>query len=163
MPQPVKLSDTLIDAARETAPVANRSLAAQIEHWAALGRAIEGALTTDQSATLKRSVQEAKSSAYGASTPAELAAALADALASALRPEFGTGLRTELARSPRAVYGTHKAYPGYLVRQDPDGALTPGRLVDRQFVPAAVSSPQSPRLRPERQPRRVAAGRKHSA
>lgn len=37
----VKLSATLVDAARADATVSNRSIDGQVEHWAWLGRAIE--------------------------------------------------------------------------------------------------------------------------
>ena len=137
MPQPVKLSDPLIDAAREAAPLAHRSLAAQIEHWAALGRAIEGNLTATQSATLTRSIQEPRPAAYAPQPPAQ---ALAEALQAALTPQLSRETSAELARSAGPIYGSHPAYPGYLVRYDPDGTLTPGRLVDREFRP--VDLPQ---------------------
>ena len=65
MPQPVKISDALIEAAREVAPLANRSLAAQVEHWAALGRSIEGSLTSDQSTALKRAVRSGELNGVG--------------------------------------------------------------------------------------------------
>lgn len=54
MPQPVKLSDPLINAARTVAPEADRSIAGQIEHWARLGRVTERVLSYDESAQLKR-------------------------------------------------------------------------------------------------------------
>lgn len=53
MPQPVKLSDALVNAARTEAPVAHRSIPGQIEHWASLGRSVEMALTQAQIFRLK--------------------------------------------------------------------------------------------------------------
>ena len=41
MPSPVKISDRLLARAREEAKGAHRSVTAQIEHWATLGRAVE--------------------------------------------------------------------------------------------------------------------------
>lgn len=78
MPQPVKLSDPLINAARAVAPVADRSIAGQIEHWARLGRVTERVLSFDESAQLKRAaidqlreaVREEEPASYGAMTPA---------------------------------------------------------------------------------------------
>lgn len=134
MPQPVKLSDALISAARETAPLAHRSLAAQVEHWASLGRAIEGSLTAGQAAALKQAVQGSAPVVSGKAA----AQSLADALGAALRPEWGAGVREALAQSPHPVYGTDKAFPGYLVRRETDGKLTPGRVVNRQFVPVTA-------------------------
>jgi len=137
MPQPVKLSDDLIDAAREAAPLAHRSLAAQVEHWAALGRAIEGSLTSEQSATLKRSaVQEPAAHPYFSAPAADPAQILAAALEHAVSPEFAAQVRASLHRQAGPKYGTHKDHPGLLVRHNADGSLTPGRMVNREFVPA---------------------------
>jgi hypothetical protein len=96
VPQPVKLSDTLINAAREAAGSADRSLAAHVEHWATLGRAIEGKLSTDQSSSLKYAVRESAPRDYG--SPATLNAALATALATALSTASRSALAIELAR-----------------------------------------------------------------
>jgi hypothetical protein len=60
MPQPVKLSDNLVNAARAAAPLAHRSLAAQVEHWAALGAPIERP-GLDQSTLLKRHQSQRRS------------------------------------------------------------------------------------------------------
>jgi hypothetical protein len=140
MPQPVKLSDTLIEAAREAAPLAHRSLAAQVEHWAALGRAIEGSLTSDQSATLKRSaVQEPAARPYSAAPARDPAQILAAALEHAVSPEFAAQVRTSLSRQTGPQYGTHKDHPGFLVRHNADGTVTPGHMVNREFVPADIT------------------------
>jgi hypothetical protein len=137
MPQPVKLSDSLIEAAREAAPLAHRSLAAQVEHWAALGRAIEGSLTSEQSAVLKRSaVREPAASPYITRPSLDPAHVLAAALEHAVSPAFADQVRTSLSRQAGPKYGTHRDYPGYLVRRNEDGTLTPGRMVNRKFVPA---------------------------
>ena len=44
---PVKLSGELVEEARHSASLLHRSLTAQIEHWAAIGRAIESQLPGD--------------------------------------------------------------------------------------------------------------------
>ena len=41
MPAPVKISDRLLARAKEEAKSTQRSVTAQIEHWATLGRAVE--------------------------------------------------------------------------------------------------------------------------
>ncbi len=149
MPQPVKLYDALIEAAREAAPLAHRSLAAQIEHWAALGRAIEGSLTSQQSATLVRSaVQEPPARPYAPAPAADPTQILTAALEHAVSPEFAAQVRASLDHQAGPKYGTHKDHPGLLVRHNADGTLTPGRMVNREFVPA------------EEAPRRQAARRR---
>ena len=44
MGMPVKLSDELVKVARKEAAAGDRSITAQIEHWAKLGRSVETAL-----------------------------------------------------------------------------------------------------------------------
>jgi hypothetical protein len=158
MPQPVKISDTLIEAAREAAPLANRSLAAQVEHWAALGRAIEGSLTADQSVTLKRAVKEPQAPPYGSSESAQaVRQRVIDAISQSLTPEFRSRMSAQVAASPFPTYGMDETYPGYLVRRDPDGTLTPGHLQGREFhpltasvVPKSAAAPASTASRPRR-------------
>jgi hypothetical protein len=41
MAQSVRINQELVDAAKSVAKVEHRSLAAQVEHWAAIGRAAE--------------------------------------------------------------------------------------------------------------------------
>jgi len=141
MPQPVKLSDSLIEAAREAAPAAHRSLAAQVEHWATLGRAIEGSLTSDESAILKGNVvREPAVRPYLREAAADPAHILAAALERAVSPEFAAQVRASLGKLNGPKYGTHPDFPGYLVRHNADGTLTPGRMVKRKFVPARGAS-----------------------
>jgi hypothetical protein len=52
----VKLSDDLALSARLEAEATDRSITAQIEHWAKLGRAVEAALKHADVLALKRSV-----------------------------------------------------------------------------------------------------------
>jgi hypothetical protein len=146
MPQPVKISDVLIAAAREAAPLANRSLAAQVEHWAALGRAIEGSLTVDQSVTLKRTIREPLAPTYGPSESVQAARQhVIDAISESLTPDFRSRMNAQIAASPHPTYGLDDTYPGTLVRRDTDGTLTPGRLEGREFrfVPRSTRASKS--------------------
>ena len=54
MGMPVKLSDELVRQAREEAKSADRSITAQIEHWAKLGRSVERALRHEEVSALKQ-------------------------------------------------------------------------------------------------------------
>lgn len=132
MPQPVKLSDPLIDAARQAAGLAHRSLAAQIEHWATLGRAIEGKLTIEQSSSLKHAVREPAPPRFH--EPHEQNQAIARALANALTSTARQDLARELAQSPAPLYSTDPAFPGTILRENPDGTRTPGNWRDGRFV-----------------------------
>ena len=48
MAKSIRISDRLYDSAASTAALMHRSLAQQIEHWAALGHAFEARTDTDQ-------------------------------------------------------------------------------------------------------------------
>src|SRR5690606_32301941 len=96
------------EAAREAAPLAHRSLAAQVEHWAALGRAIEGSLTSQQSATLMRSAVQVPSARPYSAAPA---ADPAQILTAALEQSRGAGPR---GRTGRLRAGRVR---GFLVRR----------------------------------------------
>src|SRR5438094_9951242 len=52
---PVKLSDELVESAREEAATTDRSITGQIEHWAKIGRSVETVLRHQEVQTLKRS------------------------------------------------------------------------------------------------------------
>jgi hypothetical protein len=126
MPQPVKLPDALINEAREAAEREHRSLAGQIEHWAELGRAVEADLVAPEMRAALTNASRVEPTAEGQR--------LADIFATALSDESQRTHAQELER--RIVYGTDPAFPGWLVRIDANGRRTPGRLVNREFVPA---------------------------
>lgn len=127
MPHAVKLSDTLIAEARLAADLNNRSVAGQVEHWARLGRALEHDLA---SPALREVTLQSAADAPGSGS---LAARLGEALDTALGAESRAAFAAELAS--RVRYGTDPAFPGYLVRDEPDGSRTPGRYVGRKFQP----------------------------
>jgi len=130
MPQPVKLSDELVDAARASSSEADRSIAGQIEHWATLGRAIDGLLTSEHASALKREKGAVTKSIPDVSDRMSLAAAIERAL----EPANTANLAATLKRSGRAVYETDPTLPGFLVRTNPDGSKSVGRMVNRRFV-----------------------------
>ena len=122
MPQAVKLPDRLIDDARAAAERESRSLAGQIDYWARLGQAVEGQLQDAGLRSLKEPTQPA-ADGYG----------VADAIAATLTPDWQHELAASLRTQPG--YGTDPAFPGWLVRFEPDGRKAPGRLEARRFVP----------------------------
>ena len=128
--RPVKLSDRLADAAAEVSVVADRSLAAQIEHWANLGRSVELALTG-------HAVHIIKSSAADATAFSSEEARKADVLGGlrrALSPEGqSAALGRIAARGPR--YGTDPDDPTMIIRLSPDGRKVRGRVIDGDFIP----------------------------
>lgn len=119
MPQPVKLSDALVLDARLTGDATERSIAGQIEFWAALGRSLERLLGLDQVLALKRSGQ---------------AEPLSKLLATVGSPEGQARLQRALDAKPYPHYEASPTRPGYLIRIDEDGTRTEGRFVQRTFV-----------------------------
>jgi hypothetical protein len=137
MPKPVKLSDSLYAAARDAADVSHRTLSSQIEHWATLGRAIEGQITMQQTVELVRGVREARAP-YATPLSADIAERIAATVQSIRDGSFSRAMRDQLRATGKPLYGTHPDFPGRLVRRNPDGTVTPGQLVNRKFIADAA-------------------------
>lgn len=117
MGQPVKLSDKLVLDARLIGEITERSIAGQIEFWAAVGRAIEPLLRMPEILALRKA---------GADKP--LSACLEDVDTPAGRERVAEYLRTRL-------FPHYEQKDGHLVRIDEDGTRTAGRFVNRKFQP----------------------------
>ena len=133
MGMPVKLSDDLVLSARVEAEATDRSITAQIEHWAKLGRAVEAALKHADVLALKSSNGDLAKAFPGQSKQAAVQALLERIAAATDR----SGVVEKLRARSQPVYGTDPRFPGMVVRIDPDGTRTPGRFENRRFVPAA--------------------------
>jgi hypothetical protein len=121
MSQPVKLSDEIVSDARRTAPLAQRSIAGQIEFWAHLGRAIEPYLDGARALALRQA---------GTVRP------LSECLASVDSDQGRQRVRDYLDSRPFPHYEPVADTPGLLVRIDDDGTRTVGRFVGRDFQAA---------------------------
>ena len=135
MAQPVKVGDTLIEAARAAAEENNRSMAAQIEHWALLGRAVEKTLTLGDAVALKRSEGQLDASAR---------ARIAEALSNALDPQRSAVARSAVVIRDPIRYETDPALPGLLIQRLSDGTRRVGRMVNREFVVVASAAESAP-------------------
>jgi hypothetical protein len=124
MSQPVKLSDELVLDARLVGKLAERSIAGQIEFWAALGRAVEPLLSGAKTLALRKS---------GNVQPLSVLLASADA------PEGRRRVLEFLAVQPFPHYEPAVGRPGMIVRIEADGRRTVGKFVGRQFQPATSS------------------------
>jgi hypothetical protein len=130
MPLPVKVSDELLVAARETAAKANRSTAGQIEHWAELGRAIEALVTLPDQFLLKDAAVDPTPGREHAGVRAvlgRLVAALAD------NPDRAPAL-ARIRDTGAPVYGAAPGRSDRVVQVWPDGRRVTGRFVGREFV-----------------------------
>ena len=117
MSQPVKVSDTLMLDARLTAEVAERSIAAQIEFWARLGRAIEPLLRGDKALAVRRA---------GDTRP------LSESIQSVDSPKGRRRVVEHLKTLPYPHYEPANS-PGLLVRIEANGKRAIGRFVNREF------------------------------
>lgn len=117
MSQPVKLSDNLVLDARLVAETTERSIAGQIEFWAALGRALEPLLRMPEILALRKS---------GGDKP--LSACLKEVDSCAGRERVAKYLRSR-------PFPHYEQENGHLVRIEENGSRTPGRFVSRQFQP----------------------------
>ena len=119
---PVRLSDTLMDLAREAADADTRSLTAQVEHWALIGRAVERVLSHSDLAALK-----ANPGNLAASIPDRARReAVAQAIVAAVRGVDREALRRRVLSGASAVYGVERRQPGIIKRYEP--AASPSSL-----------------------------------
>jgi len=128
MGMPVKLSDELVESAREEAANTDRSITSQIEHWVKIGRSVEKVLRHQDIKALKR-----------APTDLTLSASMRRAIEAALVRAAGETEQRALAKrlkAGRTVYQNDPAGSGMLERIDANGTRSLGRFVNRQFVPA---------------------------
>jgi ParD-like antitoxin of type II bacterial toxin-antitoxin system len=122
MSQPVKLSDSLVLDARLTAKIARRSIAGQVEFWAALGRAVEPLLRGHEALALCKA---------GAAHP------LSQCLESVDTPVGHQRVADYLKSRPFPHYEAAAGHQGLLMRIGEDGSHTLGRFVNRRFEPSA--------------------------
>ncbi len=119
MGQPVKLSDELVAEARAVVPWSERSIAGQIEYWAALGRAVDSLLHADQVIALRKS---------GATR------LLSECIADVVSAPPQQRLDAVLEKSPFPRFRSVPGHPELLRRIEADGTETIGQFVDREFV-----------------------------
>jgi hypothetical protein len=132
MGMPVKLSDELVNVARKEAAAAERSITAQIEHWAKLGQSVEAALRHEDALAVKAS--------EGKLAVAFPIPATRDAVYQLLRNvTSGDHALGEALRRGRTVYESDPSGSGAIIRIAPDGTRTRGRLEKRAFVRTVVA------------------------
>lgn len=143
MGSPVKVADELVEAAKETAPLANRSIAKQIEHWARLGRAVEQlASTTDQMA-FKAQLADPQDAAKVVQARAALKR-LVEALTDRMDRD---GARRLILETGKPVYEAVPDRLDLVSQVWPDGRRVNGRVVDQEFVAEKLTGKKASRLR----------------
>jgi len=155
MPAPVKISDRLLARAKAEAKGTHRSVTAQIEHWATLGRAVEMIAGHREVLALKRAGQDLTLPPYAG--PQEVH----DVLMRLVEDPDREAVKAEIRAGGTPIYGGDPDDPDGVIQISPDGRRTRGRFEGRTFVPvnAGVAGKPASRQR-ERPPVRIAARRR---
>ena len=132
MGTPLKVSDSLFAVAKQEAQATQRSITAQVEHWARIGRAVEAILAHQELLTLKQ-VGELLTPLYPSTSRRQEVHDLLTRIAASADREV---TRNALRASGTPVYATDPEHPGTIVQVLPDGTRTSGHLEGRRFVPA---------------------------
>ncbi len=122
---PVKLSGPLVSEARRSAKRFHRSLTGQIEHWAALGKAIEARLPGE---TLEGLLGGEKAMTIDQVSEVTERQRVADILAQFVAQSPGTNdnsLLAEIRRSGVPIYGTRTELGGEVLEMDSSGETRP--------------------------------------
>ena len=129
MPAPVKISDRLLERAKAEAKGAHRSVTAQIEHWATLGRAVEVMASHRELLALKRAGERLSVPPYG--TPQQIH----DVLTRIVNDPDREGVKADIRAAGTPIYGADPDDPEGVTQISPDGRRTRGRFEGRTFVP----------------------------
>jgi hypothetical protein len=121
-PMPVKLSGELVEEARHSATRYHRSLTGQIEHWAAIGRAVEAQLPGDAVAgLLERLGGTMRIGRVADSAQREQVMAV---LADFLRlPSSSPSWLGEMSARGIPLYGSEPGESAKIQRVNPDGSI----------------------------------------
>jgi ParD-like antitoxin of type II bacterial toxin-antitoxin system len=123
---PAKPSDELLNVAPKEAAAADRSITAQIEHWAKLGQSLEAALRHEDALAVKAS-QGKLAVAFPVPATRDAVYEFLRTVASADHARLGQTLRRG-----RTVYESDPS--GSIIRVAPNGRRTRGRLEKRAFL-----------------------------
>ena len=132
MGMPLKVSDSLYAIAKQEAQATERSITAQVEHWALIGRAVEAILAHQELLPLKQ-VGEVLTPLFPSAAQRQEVHDLLTRIAGSTDRE---PTKKALRESGAPLYATDPEHPGLIVQVLPDGTRTPGRLEGRRFVPS---------------------------
>jgi hypothetical protein len=140
MPAPVKISDRLLARAKAEAKETHRSVTAQIEHWATLGRAIEVMAGHSEVLMLKRAGERL-------AMPTWVRRDDVEAVLTELTHESDReSVKARIRAGGGPLYEADPEDPNGVIQIAPDGRRTLGHFEGRTFV--------------ERPPIRIAARRR---
>lgn len=131
VPVAIKISGGLAASARSEAEQTDRSLTGQVEHWAKLGRALEKLLPLSVVSALK---------VNGGQLEALEHLFLREKVMAAISAVHGQShfkeVSTELLAAGGERYEADPNDAAGVIRVSTDGSRTPGKIVQRKFVPS---------------------------
>ena len=123
---PLRIDTDLVNVARESAAVMDRTPTAQIEFWAKLGRVMEQVLTHDALVTVKEASRVKR---------------LDELLAMVATPKGKQRALALIRRHKGPTYSADPTKPGVIIETRPDGSKRRGKFSNRHFMPlVAVNS-----------------------
>jgi hypothetical protein len=144
MPAPVKISDRLLARAKQEARDSHRSVTAQIEHWAMLGRAVEVMAGHRDVLMLKRAGERLAMPSWVRRDEVEAA------LTHLLHDSDRESVKARIRAGGGPLYEADPEDTERVIQIAADGRRTRGRFEGRTFVPDER----------ERSPIRIAARRR---
>ena len=128
MPAPVKISDRLLARAKEEAKSTQRSVTAQIEHWATLGRAVEMIAGHGEVLALKRAGERLTLPPYVGPQDVH------DALTRMAEDPDRDVVKARIRAAGGPIYSGDPHDPDVVIEIAPDGRRTRGRFEGGRFV-----------------------------
>ncbi len=139
MGTPLKVSDSLFAFAKQEAQATQRSITAQVEHWARIGQAVEVILAHEELLTLKQ-VGELLTPVFPSAVRRQEVHDLLSQIADSTDRE---ATKTALRASGTPLYAADPEHPGMIIQVGSDGTRILGRLEGRRFVPVQVDATKS--------------------
>lgn len=130
MSMPVKLSSDLVEAARHESARADRSITAQIEHWARIGRAAEQALPYETLHALK-----ARQAPAADAEDERQRVKLLESIGQFFSTEDRSAALRKITASGAPTFEAHPSDPERVVRVGSNGERQVGRMIGREFKP----------------------------
>ena len=130
---PVRIEQSLMDAASLAGATLHRSAAQQIEYWASIGRQLSSIVDPESLMAIKAglmSIQVQKSPSVVVD---------ADALFSAFDADIASGAISQLIAAQKPKYQASAKYPGKLEKVLRDGSIIVGQFENGIFTELALA------------------------
>ncbi len=126
---PLRLEHTLVEAAEQARKLGHRSVAGQIEYWAALGQVLARIATPEQITSLQAGMARLHIESI------DSAPIYPDAVFSEVERARASGKLSERVTASAVRYQASRTYPGLLEQIAPNGTITVGTFHNGQFHP----------------------------